>query len=67
MMKDFNKELFKLCEKYWNPIDEDTYWDQLTDDAMSLISQFQTNDAVMNNFLSNIVVAFLNSREELSA
>ena len=65
MMKEFEQNLFKLWETYWNPTDSDDYWDGLTDDAMSLISKFQTKDAVLNNFLSNIVVAFMNSREEL--
>jgi hypothetical protein len=66
MMRDFGQKMFELWEKYWNPIDSDEYWDSLTDDAMKLIGQFQSKDKVLNNFLSNVVVSFLNSREELT-
>lgn len=67
MMREFSKSLFDLWENYWIPSNDDNYWDALTDDAMTLISKFQTNDPVFNNFLSNVVVAFLNSREEMCA
>lgn len=66
MMREFDQRFFELLEKYWNPTDSDDYWDKLTEDAMQLIAQFQSSDVVLNNFLSNIVVAFLNSREELT-
>lgn len=66
MMRDFEQKLFALWEEYWNPNDSDEYWDGLTEAAMDLINQFQSKDTVMNNFLSNVVVAFLNSREELT-
>jgi hypothetical protein len=65
MMNEFHQKLLELWEKYWNPDDSDSYWDDLTDDAMALISQFQTKNPTMNAFISNMVVAFLNSREEL--
>lgn len=67
MMRDFNQKFFELCEKYWNPIDSDEYWDELTDAAMTLICQFQTKDTVVNNLISNLVAAFLNSREDAMA
>ena len=66
MMRDFNQQFFELQVKYWTPIDTDEYWDALTSDAMDLIGHFQSSDSVLNNFLSNIVVAFLNSREEMT-
>lgn len=64
MMRDFNQKFFELLEKYWNPMNSDEYWDNLTDDAMDLICQFQTKDAVTNSLISNLVSAFLNSRED---
>jgi hypothetical protein len=64
MIKDFSEQYFSLMEKYWNSTSDDAYWDGLTEDAMELISRFQTEDAILNNFLQNIVVAFMNSREE---
>jgi hypothetical protein len=64
MIKDFSEQYFSLMEKYWNSTSDDAYWDSLTEDAMELISRFQTEDAILNNFLQNIVVAFMNSREE---
>ena len=64
VVKDFEGKFFKLLEKYWNPVDSDTYWDKLTDDAMALIAEFQSSDRALNNFLSNVVASFLNSREE---
>lgn len=64
MMTDFTSRYFELLEKYWNPSPDDEYWDGLTDDAMKLISEFNTTDIALNNFLQNIVVAFLNSRED---
>jgi hypothetical protein len=64
MMRDFNQKFFELLENYWNPINSDEYWDKLTDDAMDLICQFQTKDAVTNSLISNLVSAFLNSRED---
>lgn len=67
MMRDFTEQMFEMWEKYWVPDDSDMYWDDLAEEAMSLIGRFQTRDAAHNGFLSNIVVAFLNSREELSA
>jgi hypothetical protein len=67
MMSEFYNEFFILQEKYWNPLDSDEYWDKLTDEAMLLIGKFQTADMALNNFLSNVVVAFLNSREEMIA
>lgn len=65
IMRDFATQYYALMEKYWNPSTDDTYWDDITDDAMQLISRFQTKDVVLNSFLQNIVVAFVNSREEL--
>ena len=65
MMRDFEQKLFELWETYWNPTDSDEYWDDLTNAAMDLISKFQTKDTKLNNFLSNIVVTFLNSREDM--
>ena len=64
MMRDFNQKFFELWEKYWNPINSDEYWDELTDAAMDLICQFQTKDVVVNNLISNLVATFLNSRED---
>ena len=64
VMKDFGEKFSELLEKYWNPIDSDDYWDNLTGDAMDLIAEFQSSDKVLNNFLSNMVASFLNSREE---
>lgn len=66
MMRDFHQRFFELMEKYWNPADSDKYWDDLTEDAMKLIGQFQSSNKIQNGFLSNVVVAFLNSREELT-
>jgi RNAse (barnase) inhibitor barstar len=65
MMREFNQKFFALQEKHWNPVNNDSYWDLLTDDAMSLLSEFQSNDNALNNFLSAVVAAFLNSREEV--
>ena len=65
MMREFNQKFFKLMEKYWNPTDSDEYWDDLTEDATKLIDYFQSSDLVTNKFLSNVVVAFMNSREDM--
>ena len=67
MMQEFNRKFFALQDKYWNPNDSDIYWDNLTEDAMHLIAEFQSQNEAINNFLSNIVVSFLNSREEMMA
>ena len=67
MLRDFNLQFFNLTEKYWNPSDSDAYWDALTDDAMELISKFQTSDAKLNNYIQSIVATFLNSREDMLA
>lgn len=67
MLRDFNIQFFDLTEKYWNPSDSDAYWDALTDDAMELISKFQTSDAKLNNYIQSIVATFLNSREDMLA
>ena len=64
VVKDFEGKFFNLLEEYWNPVDSDKYWDKLTDDAMNLIAEFQSSDKALNSFLSNVVVSFLNSREE---
>ena len=65
MMREFEQQMFDLWEKHWNPTDSDEYWDELVVDATNLISNFQTKDIALNNFFSNIVATFLNSREEL--
>ena len=65
MMQEFNQKFFALQEKYWNPIDSDSYWDNLTEDAMRLIAEFQSQNEALNSFLSNSVVVFLNSREDM--
>lgn len=65
LVEDFKDQFFALMEKYWNPIACDEYWDSVTDEAMSLIDRFRTKDAVINSFFTNLVVAFLNSREEM--
>lgn len=67
MLRDFNIQFFNLTENYWNPSDSDAYWDALTDDAMELISKFQTSDAKLNNYIQSIVATFLNSREDMLA
>ena len=67
MMRDFNIQFFALTEKYWNPSDDDAYWDALTDEAMELISKFHTSNTKLNNYIQSIVAAFLNSREDLLA
>ena len=67
MLRDFNIQFFNLTEKYWNPSDSDAYWDALTDDAMELISKFQTSDVKLNNYIQSIVATFLNSREDMLA
>lgn len=65
MMNDFQEQYSSMLEEYWNPNATDEYWDKLTEAAMVLIEQFQTDDAVLNQFLQSIVVAFMNSREEM--
>ena len=65
MMSDFNRRFFELLEKHWNPIESDQYWDCLTDDAMKLVEDFQSSNLATNNFVVNIVSAFMNSREEM--
>lgn len=65
MMQEFNQKFFALQEQYWNPIDSESYWDNLTEDAMRLIAEFQSQNEALNNFLSNAVVVFLNSREDM--
>lgn len=65
VMKDFDQQFFNLLEKYWNPNETDEYWDSLTGDAVELIEKFHTKDAVLNNLITTIVMAFLNSREEV--
>lgn len=67
MMRDFHQQFSRLLEQYWNPNGTDEYWDELTDEAMALLTRFHTSDANLNNFLSNIVAAFLNSREAMIA
>ena len=67
MMRDFNIQFFELTEKYWNPSDDDAYWDALTDEAMELIGKFHTSNTKLNNYIQSIVAAFLNSREDLLA
>lgn len=67
MMREFNEKFLALMEKYWTPNNSDVYWDNLTADAMELLEQFQTSDSILNEFLSNIVAAFLNSREDIIA
>lgn len=67
ILRDFNIQFFNLTEKYWNPSDSDAYWDALTDDAMELISKFQTSDVKLNNYIQSIVATFLNSREDMLA
>ncbi len=65
IIKEFTKRFFDLMEEYWNPeSDSEVYWDSLTDDATALISEFQTNDTELTNYLSTLVVSFLNSREK---
>ena len=64
MMRDFNQKFFALMEDYWNPTNADGYWDDLTDASVKLLGQFHSSDAALNSFLSNIVVTFLNSRED---
>ena len=65
MMRDFQQQFSRLIETYWNPNTSDEYWDSLTDEAMSLLEKFQTSDTILNGFLSNLVAAFLNSREDI--
>ena len=65
IMKDFDRQFFQLLESYWNPNETDEYWDNLTGDAVSLIERFQTKDLVFNNLITTVVMAFLNSREEV--
>jgi hypothetical protein len=66
MMRDFNERFFGLMERFWNPENSEMYWDQLTEEAMNLLAQFQSRDPALNGFLFNIVSAFLNSREEMA-
>ena len=65
MMRDFYADMTKFSEKYWQVSNSESYWDSLTDDATALISKYQTDDMVTNNLITNIVAAFLNSREEM--
>jgi hypothetical protein len=66
MMRDFDKSFFALMEKFWNPDNSDQYWDSLTEDAMNLLARFHTRDMTLNNMFSNMVAAFLNSREDMT-
>jgi hypothetical protein len=65
LMQDFDRNFFALMEKFWNSDDSDQYWDALTEEAMSLLAQFHSRDVVLNNLFSNMVAAFLNSREDM--
>lgn len=62
MMRDFNTRFQKLMEDFWKPDKSDEYWDALTDRAMTLVEEFQS-DAKTNELISSMVAAFLNSRE----
>ena len=66
MMRDFDTCFFSLMEKFWNPNNSDQYWDELTEEAMGLLARFHTRDVALNNLFSNMVAAFLNSREDIA-
>jgi hypothetical protein len=65
LMQDFMNKYFAFLEKNWNPLADDLYWDSLTEEAMALIDQFYTSDNVINDFIQNLIVNFINSREAM--
>ncbi|MBQ8625435.1 MAG: hypothetical protein IJ419_04640 [Agathobacter sp.] len=62
MMRDFQARFQELMEDFWKPDKSDEYWDALTERAMALVEEFQS-DAKTNELISSMVAAFLNSRE----
>lgn len=62
-LNDLKHKTFELFKKYWNSPGTDDYWDSLMADSMKLIEEFRSEDTRTNEFIANVMAAFLNTRE----
>jgi hypothetical protein len=65
ILKDFNDRFLRLQEKFYIPQSDDKYWDDLTTESMKLVSDFQSKDTAQNKLISDMVMLFMQSREEM--
>lgn len=65
ILKDFNDRFLRLQEKFYTPQPDDKYWDDLTTESMKLVSDFQSKDTAQNKLISDMVMLFMQSREEM--
>lgn len=63
-MREFMDDFLRLQEKYYNPENDDQYWDGLVSDAMDVIESHKTSDARQNKFCQTMILEFVKSREE---
>lgn len=64
-IKDFFAEFAELHKKYYQPEDNDEYWDNLTEESMKLVEDFSSENDFQNKLISDMVMLFLKSREEM--
>lgn len=49
---------WKLCQKYWEPEDDDKYWQDLIQDVNDFSAKYN------NLFAKNVALAFIDTLEE---
>lgn len=54
-------EFWKICQQFWEPEDNDEYWDKVIDSTNEFHKKYKTNNDI---FARKIVLALIDTLEE---
>lgn len=67
LMSTFMTDFWTFQKCFWNPDTSQDYWDRLVEgaNAMSRKYRHKSNDPVFNNYVSELLVSFVSSRDKM--
>lgn len=57
------REFWGICQKFWEPEDNDEYWEQAIDATNDFYKKYKENNEI---FAKKIILAFIDTLEEKS-
>ena len=64
-MSKFMQDFWKFEKAFWIPEATQDYWDGLIQGANAMSRKYKTNSQEMNNYISELLVSFVSSRDKL--
>lgn len=55
------REYWSICQRFWEPEDNDKYWEQVVDITDDFYEKYKANNEI---FVKKIILAFVDTLEE---